>query len=222
MKVSYAITVKDELPELTSLCNRLDRWLQGVSYDAEIVILKDDCAILDPALFANILRFLSDVLNVPGYRVVYRAFDNDFSAHKNFLNSQCKGDYIFQIDADEYPSTVLVQFLGALLIQNPETDLFWIPRVNTVEGLTPQHIAMWGWKMLKMEGIDLPTINWPDPQSRIYRNDPKIHWVNKVHEHIEGAEKYTRLPAEVTWALYHPKTITKQEQQNAKYATMER
>lgn len=222
MKISYAITVKDELPELTSLCNRLDRWLQDVSYDAEIVILRDDCYIQDAPLFANIMRFLGDVSHVPGYRVVYRAFDDDFSAHKNFLNSKCMGDYIFQIDADEYPSTALVQFLGELIEQNPVTDLFWVPRINTVEGLTQRHIDMWGWRVEKMENIELPIINWPDPQSRIYRNDPKIHWVNKVHEHIEGAEKYTRLPAEPIWALYHPKTIAKQEQQNAKYATIER
>jgi len=210
MKISYAITYKDESEELSSLLTKLKRWLSDVSYDYEIVVLQDSDGSA------------GSILPTDDYRVVWNRFDNDFAAHKNFLNEQCKGDFIFQIDADEYPSTILVQAIGTVIKENPVVDLYWVPRVNTVSGLTTEHIIKWGWSTQVMDGIDLMVVNWPDYQGRIYRNDPKIRWQGKVHEIIVGADKYTKLPAETMWALFHHKTIKRQEAQNAKYATMQR
>jgi hypothetical protein len=209
MRISYAITYKDEMGEVHSLLSKLNRWLKGVNYGYEIVILQDNVST-------------RPLLPSDEYRLVWREFDNDYSAHKNYLNSQCKGDFIFQLDADEYPSSVLVDYAGTLLEQNPDVDLWWVPRVNTVEGLTVDHVRKWGWRTEALEGVELLAVNWPDYQGRIYRNNPNIRWVNKVHEHIEGAMKYAKLPMETVWALFHPKTIEKQEAQNAKYMTMQR
>ena len=225
MKISYAITTKDELPELIGLCSKLERWLKEVNYEWEIVILKDyfeDPRSREFKLWEEYMFSIDDKLKNGTYRFFLKPFGGDFSEHKNTLNSDCSGNYIFQIDADEYPSSVLVDYLGNIIERNPGVDLVWVPRVNTVKGLTDAHIQKWGWRTELLEGTELPAINWPDYQSRIYRNDPKIHWVNKVHEHIEGADKYTRLPAETVWALFHHKTIEKQEQQNRMYSTMQR
>jgi hypothetical protein len=63
-------------------------------------------------------------------------------------------------------------------------------------------------------------VNWPDYQSRIYRNSPEIKWENKVHEKIVGFKQYTTLPAVDELALIHPKTIERQERQNAYYDTL--
>ena len=63
-----------------------------------------------------------------------------------------------------------------------------------------------------------PLINWCDYQSRIYKNVPdRIKWDRKLHEKIVGHDKYSFLPAEEEYALYHDKTIEKQIQTNLRY-----
>jgi hypothetical protein len=56
---------------------------------------------------------------------------------------------------------------------------------------------------------------------RIYRNKESISWKNKVHEKIDGYEKYSFLPEDKDYCLFHNKTIQKQEQQNNFYENME-
>ena len=93
--------------------------------------------------------------------------------------------------------------------------MFIVPRINTVEGITQDHIKQWGWN-IDSKGW----INFPDYQSRIYRKSEDIKWVNKVHERVEGTKTYSYLPDEEHWCLYHPKTIERQEQQNNFYNTL--
>ena len=127
----------------------------------------------------------------------------------------CTGTYIFQIDADEIPYEYLIEELPSILRHNPAVDLYAVPRVNTVEGLTQEHIQKWGWNVNK-DGW----VNWPDFQTRIYKNTPEIKWINKVHERLDGHKQFTYLPMEEDWGLYHPKTIERQEKQNNYYETL--
>lgn len=142
-------------------------------------------------------------------------FEGHFADWKNKLTSLCSGDYIFNIDADEVPHINLIDNLPALLEANQSVDMIAVPRVNTVEGLTQQHIDKWGWNVNEKGWI-----NWCDWQMRIYRRHPDIKWVNKVHEVLEGYKMHAMLPSEEQWALYHPKTIQKQEKQNNYYNTL--
>jgi len=91
----------------------------------------------------------------------------------------------------------------------------YLPRVNTVDGLTPEHVTKWGWNV-NSEGW----VNWPDYQTRIYKNVPEIKWVNKVHERLEGHKQFAYLPMEEDYSLYHPKTIERQVKQNEYYDTL--
>jgi hypothetical protein len=90
-----------------------------------------------------------------------------------------------------------------------------VPRVNTVEGLTSQHIKRWGWNVNKKGWV-----NWPDAQQRIYKNNGTIRWTGKVHERLEGYKTVTTLPINEKWALQHPKDIKRQEKQNNYYDTL--
>ncbi len=45
-------------------------------------------------------------------------------------------------------------------------------------------------------------------------------WVNKVHERLDGFKMYTAMPDVEYFALYHPKTIERQENQNQLYDTL--
>ena len=144
-------------------------------------------------------------------KVYQRKLEGDFAAHKNSVIENCSGDYIFHIDADEYPNEILLSQLKQILEIN-DVDLIWIPRVITVEGLTDEWANRWGWRVTENGWV-----NYPDYQSRVFRNSPDIRWQNKVHERIFGAKTYAHLPPQEELSLYHPKTIDKQIQQNKFY-----
>ena len=111
--------------------------------------------------------------------------------------------------ASEYS---LIQFD---LNKNSETEAFWVPRVNTVAGITDAHIQKWGWKVNE-DGW----VNFPDWQMRLYQNKEEIYWIKPVHEQLKGYTKFANLPAEEKYALYHPKDIGRQEKQNEFYSTI--
>jgi len=204
MKISYAITVCNELKEITNLLNFL---LKNKRKEDEIVILFDK-KNGTPEVW-NILSELSDEPNASYYSATFK---NHFADWKNYLTSLCSGDYIFQIDADEFPHDILVEQLPEILESNPDNEVYLVPRVNTVTGLTQKHIAEWRWNVDEEDRV-----NWPDYQWRIWKNKPEIKWVNKVHEKLEGFKTYAPLPAMPEMSLFHPKDIQRQERQNAYY-----
>ena len=207
MKISYAITVCNEFVEIQRLVSFL---LQKKRYQDQIVILFDE-ANGDPEI-EQYLRTHS----INGEFVWHKgAFNKHFADWKNKLTSYCNGDYIFQIDADEVPIENLIENLPGILEANPDVDVYVVPRINTVDGLTSHHIQKWGWN-LDVNGF----VNFPDYQWRIYKNKPEIKWVNKVHEKLTGYKQYAALPAEVDFCLEHHKTIARQEKQNAFYDTL--
>lgn len=207
MKISYAITVCNEIVEIQRLVSFL---LEYKRFEDEIIILYDSKGGTKPV--EEYLRSHS----VNGEFTWHSGeFEGHFADWKNYLTTLCSGDYIFQIDADEYPHETLIEKLPEILESNPEVDMLRVPRVNTVEGLTEEHIKRWGWNVNEKGWV-----NWADWQMRIYRRHPDIKWKNKVHEVIEGYKVYGALPVEEQWALYHPKDIERQEKQNAYYDTL--
>jgi len=205
MKISYAITVCNELEEIKRLLNFL---IQNKREEDEIVVLFDD---------SNSTKEMETLLH--SYRnnkqIVLHIdyFGGHFADWKNKLTSLCSGNYIFQIDADEIPNDNLIENLPAIL--ENDVDVVLVPRVNTVQGITQQHIQHWGWKQ-----NDKGWIQWPDFQWRIYKNDPEVKWKNKLHEVLDGYKTYSNLPEMEEYALYHPKTIEKQEKQNNFYSKL--
>ena len=100
-------------------------------------------------------------------------------------------------------------------MENPTIDLYWVPRVNTVEGITQEHINKWRWNVNEKGWV-----NWPDYQTRILQNSSKIKWGSKVHEVLLGHDTFASLPQKEEWCLYHPKHIDKQEFQNNFYNSL--
>jgi len=208
MKISYAITVKDELIELDRLLFRLQKYKKDTD---EIVIVYDG---INGSIQVEQYLKAQTVSSSP-FRWHSFEFKNNFSELKNYITQLCTGDYIFQIDADEFPNEYLVSVLPTILELNPETEVYLTPRVNTVEGLTEQHIQKWGWRV-----DENGWINFPDYQWRIWKNKPEIKWINKVHERLEGFKTYVALPPQEEFSLYHPKDIERQEKQNNYYNTL--
>ncbi len=208
MKLSYAITACNEVDETIRLVNQL---LNYKEENSEIVVLLDT-----PKAPTELVEYLELQANADHITLIESEFDNDFAQWKNLLNSQCKGEWIFQLDADEYLTPDLIVNMEALLEANTDKDLILVPRINTVEGLTDAHIQKWGWNVNEKGWI-----NFPDVQTRIYKNKPEqIGWSGKVHERIGGFENYTNFPLEEIYCIKHPKTIERQEKQNNYYDTL--
>ena len=218
MKLSYAILVKDELDYIKRLIERLNQYK---TEDDEIVILQDIGPLASDKQKEVHQYLLDEVFNNKVSYYFSTQFKDDFAAIKNKLNSKCKGDYIFNLDADELPQETLLESIRPLVEANPEIELFKIPRINTVTGLTQQHIDKWRWQITHVEYYG-DIINYPDFQGRLYKNKPEIKWKNKVHEVITGATTYTELPwfGQYEYTILHHKDISRQEKQNKQYEEM--
>lgn len=207
MKISYAITVCNELEEVKRLVN----FLHSNKHEGDEIVVLADSPKMSQELQDQLYRFSS----ANWIKLIESKFEGHFADWKNKLSKVCSGDYIFQIDADELPTEDLIANLPYILEINQDVDVFLVPRINTVEGLTHDHIRQWRWNV-----NDKGWVNFPDYQWRIYRNDASIKWKNKVHEVLEGFKISTLLPAEEMYCLYHPKTIDRQEKQNNYYDTL--
>jgi glycosyltransferase involved in cell wall biosynthesis len=199
--ISYAITACNEHEELERLLLLLDLHIQE---EDEIVVQLDTSATDE----------VRKVLENFAIKVIEFPLNNDFASFKNNLSQHCDRDYIFQIDADEFPQVELLLNLPSILETNFDTDVFLVPRINTVEGLTPEHIQKWGWR------VENGRVNFPDYQWRIWKNNGNITWKNKVHEVLQGYNSLTDFPPIDELCLIHPKTITRQEKQNEYYNTI--
>lgn len=201
--VSFAITVCNELVEIKRLVPFL---LKHKRAQDEIVVLYDE-----KNGNKEVLEFLLPYNKLPNVQT-WRCFDwnNNFADWKNILNGYCTGDYIYQLDGDEMISEYMVQNIHTILEMNKDVDLIFVPRINTVQGITEEHIQKWGW-MVNEKGH----INFPDAQGRIYRKG--MSWYGKVHERIIGGQKFSSLPGDEEYCIQHHKTIERQEKQNNFY-----
>ena len=206
MKISYGITVHNEAEELKRL---LEVLYKNIDDQDEVVVCvdgEDDAVRFELDVYS---KKFSD--SYKPMRVYQRKLDGNFANQKNSVIENSTGDYIFHIDADEYPSKILLQQLKQILTMN-DVDLVWIPRVNTVEGFTQRDVAEWGWRISEKGWV-----NYPDYQARVFRNKKDIRWTRPLHDYITGCKTYSHLPPHEELSLYHPKTREKQIKQNQFY-----
>ena len=207
MKISYGITVKDEIVEIQHLLTFL---LKNKRQQDEIIILFD--AMNGSSSVEEYLR-ANSINDDCGFKWYPYPFNGHFADFKNYLNSWCTGDYIINIDADEIPTEDFMANIVEVIEKNQQIEVFVVPRWNKVEGLTESHIAKWGWNV-----DTLGRVNWPDYQMRVYRNANHITWINPVHEVLNGFSTFAPLPDEMYF--HHDKTIDRQEKQNQYYSTI--
>lgn len=208
MKISYAVTVADEIKEIQQLLPLL---IQNKQNTDEIVVQYDNQKVT-----VEVLEYLNDlVYDKKIDRLVGYPLNGDFGTYKQHLNQNCQGEWIFQLDADELLEEQLIGSLGTILDGNDSIDMFFIPRINIVNGLTEAHIQKWRWQV-----NDKGWVNFPDVQGRLYKNKQSIFWAGKVHEQLQGFESYTIFPQDEVYCIKHIKEIERQERQNALYETI--
>lgn len=221
--VSFAITVCNEHKELEYLLTQLIPFVKEAD---EIVIQVDD---------TNSTLSVREVIESfqsknPGMinHVVF-PLNSNFAKFKNNLKEQCTKDYIFQIDADEYLAPFLL-LIHETLLENPSTEAFWIPRINTVKDLDMNYAKSIGWNIYEDDFYEgLPIINWPDLQLRLFKNLKRIKWSGQVHEKIVGHKTFailgtTDLAIDISnnrkFSIIHQKTFERQLKQNSFYKTL--
>ena len=204
MKISYAIPVCNEYKEIEYLL----KYLTKHKREQDEIVIQCDQGNTTSEVY-DVLKQYSDI------KIIEFALNKDFASFKNNLKDNCTGDYIFQIDADEYPEEYLMNTIEWIIKENPKTDIFWVPRINKVEGLTEEHIRQWGWNVDPDRRV-----NFPDYQCRILKNVKRIKWKNKVHEVLTGHQTESHLPANDEFCIHHLKDIKRQESQNKFYNTL--
>ena len=145
MKISYAITVYNEHTEVDNLLHHLSKHIRD---EDEVVVVQDISIKKSKSIGQDDVYALEKVIEKYEYgsyfnnlKVSQFEFKKDFAALKNFAKDRCSGDYIFHLDADEIPNETLLKQLPQILDIN-EVDLIWIPRINTVEGITDWHLKI--------------------------------------------------------------------------------
>lgn len=204
--ISYGITVCNEAKELDSLLTFL---FQFVDDEDEVIVLQD---------ITSRNTDVDSVLEKYKVKVLHKEtfLKGDFASFKNELIKSATKDYLFQIDADEVPQESLMKSIKNVLKKKSGFDMFFIPRINTVKGITEDHITKWKWAV-----NDKNYINYPDYQMRLFKLNKNIHWVNKVHEKLIGFEKAFYFPTEnFDHCILHHKDIDRQITQNVFYDTL--
>ena len=208
--ISYLITCSTETETLNRLLCKIVNILGG----DQLVILQDSSSTSP-----YVKRLINDVLNNRSIVTYEHPLANDYGAHKNFGIKKCNGDFIFQLDGDELPpDSLLGDNLHELIHSNSDVEAYAVPRINDFRGVTPEHAKHWGWKLTISPMFNRPVVNFPDYQFRIFKKIfPRISYTRRLHEKIEGYNKYVLLPPEEEYAIYHDKTIETQVKTNLRY-----
>ncbi len=203
--ISYGVTVCNEAKEIELLLNTL---ITLIDEEDEIIVLQD-VTNRNEEVIEVLKRFENKIF------IIESKLNGDFATFKNNLIPKATKKYLFQIDADEIPKESLIKKLKFFLAEKFYYDIFQVPRINLVEGITKEHLQKWNWKI-----DEKGCINFPDYQQRIFKLNGKIKWKNKVHEVLFGSKKSKKLPCkDDSYCLIHPKKIERQERQNAYYDT---
>jgi glycosyltransferase involved in cell wall biosynthesis len=199
VKISYAICVRNEGESLRELLDCITSYKNDSD---EIVIIND---YSDNEIVNKQLKRADTVVN--------KKLLNDYGSQKNIFFDICKGNYIFNLDADELPSEKLIQDIKIIISNNSDVDLFRLARRNYIIG-NENDLKKVKWKC----GHD-GRFNWPDPQGRIYKNTKKLYWCCELHETIHGYKKSIGLPSD-EYYLIHTKKLENHLINNEKYKAM--
>ena len=118
INVTYAITVCNEIKEITTLVNFLHPRVQ--SSDEILIQYDSDGATKEVIDYLKIIEQLH-----PNVNVINFPLNKDFASFKNNLKNHANGIFIFQIDADEVPNEYLITNMHDLLEANKDIDLFF-------------------------------------------------------------------------------------------------
>lgn len=135
MRLSYLVTCHNETDSLHKLLSKLCEFKK---IHHEIVVVDDFST--EPKTLEILDKFKSEI------KLCQHKLDRNYGSHKNYGIEQCVGEWIFQLDGDEYPTDALIQNIDDILEGNNQNEVIWLPRLNYFRGVTQQDITTWGWQ----------------------------------------------------------------------------
>ncbi len=276
MLISYAVCTHDEW-QFYKLANSIIKSINNFQSLTKKLDIDFEFVILNDGSNEGFIESLQKIVNTNDFtRLFFQSFRNDFALQKNVLNNNCLGDWIVNLDADEYFSDGMMLSIPFMILENPQVEAYRVPRINTVSRLTQRHVDKWKWNISSFDGfteecplkkssepyqflidknlllserpsregdfgltsvlgcsapsnIDdyltvsykLPVVNYPDYQTRIYKNSKKIYWKGKVHEQLVGFDSFATMPQGIEFSIRHHKDISRQEKQNELYERLQ-
>ena len=176
INVSFTILTHNETVSLKAL---IDQLLSTKQKTDEIIIVDD---FSDNKETIEILEWAKTIVGVSVY---YNKLNGNFSEQKNFAASKCINDYIFNIDADELAETKLLESYREILHINPDAEMFLLPRVNKVNGLTLNHVTNWRWNITALPAeIEEESITFDSEKYKLLKT------FNLIIENNNGVIKY--------------------------------
>jgi hypothetical protein len=196
LKITYSIQVCNESRELFSLISFL---LKTIGDFDNIHVVVDTLHVTDKV--KKVLNHFGNIITV-----FERPFDN-FYTNGDFHLQNATGDYIFGIDADEMPTEALVKN-AKKIIQQSNSDLIFVPRMNIHPGITQDFINQSN-GFFKLNEVEF--VNWPDYQGKIFKKCDYIRFSNTTHCVAQGAKNTVHLQPNPKLGIWHIKSIEKQE-----------
>ena len=128
-------------------------------------VIENAKAVTDKVLIvdSNSTDRTIELAEANGAKVVFRAWDNDFAAQRNFALKHINTDWVLYIDADERMNEKLIQTINEI-IDKKEDKQYSIQRKSLAFG------KEFNYGVLR-----------PDFVTRLFKKE-HVTWINKVHE----------------------------------------
>ncbi len=202
---SFAVLTHNESKDYLEKC--ISCILASMQNDEELVIVDDFSTNADTIEYLDKLNTYNDKIHI-----FQHSLNKDFAQQKNFMNSMCKNEWIFNLDADEYMSVDTINWYRQLIVANPTLQALCLPRKNIVTDITDDYIKSQSWH-ITYNAVGEKLINFPDYQCRIYKKCAV--WHNAVHETIDLPKAAIRPDERL--AIIHIKSFDRQVAQNNFY-----
>lgn len=155
----------------------------------------DDVLVIDSSSTDDTVQ----LAKTAGARVVYRAWDDDFAAQRNFAIENSDAEWILYLDADERLNDELVESVKKALQENKD-ECYEFKRLNCALGYPFKH-GVYG----------------PDKVTRMFKRT-HFKYVNKIHEHAECVDPCRKLKGVIEH--YTTRTIEEWRKKVEQYTTI--
>jgi len=157
--------------------------------------VSDDVLIIDSGSTDDTVNLAEKA----GARVVFRAWDDDFSAQRNFAITNSEAGWILYLDADERMSDELIKSVKDAVTLDKD-ECYEFVRINHAIGYRFKH-GVFG----------------PDRVTRLFKRD-HFHYVNRVHEHAECSDSKKLLSGQIEHYTF--KSMEQMQVKTEQYTTI--
>ena len=152
-------------------------------------------------------------------RVVYRAWDNDFAAQRNFALTQTDAKWVLYLDADERMDLQLTDEINKIVASSAPADLqesSGAPVASPANKTGLKQYSLQRKSVAFGKKFSYGPLH-PDWVTRLFPRQ-SVTWVGKVHEHPECSLPLEKLPGHIEHYTY--RNWQEWEEKMSRYSTL--